>query len=244
MATKHCVSLGPLERATFLRRPNRFLGWVQLDGEERKAHVPDPGRLTELLFTGAEVYVRRHAPDSGKSTACQVVLARGSDSLVSIDTQVPNRLVRMALEAGEMPELGPYINVRPEFARGRSRFDFALERAGSSRTLVEVKSVSWRKGDTGWFPDAKTTRGARHVTELTHIKRDGIPTAILFVAQRGDIEAVSPDPVVDPDFTNALRAAAEAGVVILAWRSVVREDSIALDRRVPIRIPPSPDTVS
>jgi sugar fermentation stimulation protein A len=82
--------------------------------------------------------------------------------------------------------------------------------------LVEVKSVTSAEGRAGRFPDAVTARGARHCEELAALARRGRPTAIVFVAQRGDVRSVTPDDDVDPDFGRALRRAARAGVVVLA----------------------------
>ncbi|WP_353626356.1 DNA/RNA nuclease SfsA, partial [Bacillus sp. JCM 19041] len=80
--------------------------------------------------------------------------------------------------------------VRREYTVDKSRFDFLLA-LGDRRLLLEVKSVTLSRNNKGYFPDAVTKRGARHVQELTQIVLDErYEAAVLFVAQREDIESI------------------------------------------------------
>jgi sugar fermentation stimulation protein A len=119
--------------------------------------------------------------------------------------------------------------LRREVVHGRSRFDFEI-----GGRFVEVKSVSLASGVAGLFPDAVTARGARHCDELAALARGRRPTAIVFVAQRADVESVAPEDEIDPDFGRALRGAARAGVLVLACALDLTPRGARAARRVPM----------
>ena len=231
------ISLGTLIEATFVERPNRYLGIVDLtDGTRIRAHVPDPGRLTELLVPGARVFVR-HADTDGKArkTAYDLLLVdyQHTGILVSILTTLPNRLMRDALEQRLMPEFADFTIVQPEFRHGNSRFDFRLS-TRDAFAYVEVKSVSLLRDGVGMFPDAPTTRGRKHVDELAALRAEGHRAAVVFVAQRGDTPCVRPEANTDPAFADALRNAASAGVELYAWNCDVSTAGVRLAERIPV----------
>ncbi len=218
--------------ARFVRRVNRFAVEVEVEGRTRLAHLPNPGRLTELLVPDRPVLLdpkdRR-----GRVTAydlSRVQLSGGS--WVSVDSRVPNRLVREALDAWAIPELLPYDAVAPEVSLGQSRIDFLLD--GANPCYLEIKSCTLVEDGVALFPDAPTTRGARHVDELAHVVRRGGRAAVLFVVQRGDAVSFRPRDETDPAFGEALRRAATAGVQVLAYRCRVTEEEIVLDGSIPV----------
>ena len=100
--------------------------------------------------------------------------------------------------------------------------------------MVEVKSVTLASGTAGLFPDAVSARAARHCDELAALAAAGHPTAIVFVAQRGDVESVAPEDEIDPAFGIALRAAAKAGVLVLACALDIAPEGATRARRVPV----------
>jgi sugar fermentation stimulation protein A len=235
---------GPLREARFLERPNRFIVEGRLgNGRRVVAHLADPGRLRELLLPGRRLWLRR-ASEPHRKTQWSAVLVESPDSSswVSLDTVIPNRLVGRALEEGALEELGGWRLEKREHTIGGSRFDFLLQRRrggrGPRRMVLEVKSVTLVEGRVGLFPDAVTTRGARHVRELTTLRRRGDwAAAVLFVLQRPDADRVMPDAGIDPDFARALAEARRAGVLLLGRRCVVDLETITLDRRVPVALP-------
>jgi len=223
----------PLVAARFLDRPNRFLTVVRLeDGTQVEAHLADPGRLTGLLEPGMPVWLANR-DGAHRRTAYDLILAQQNGHLVSLDTRTPNRLVTAALTAGDIPELAAYADWQPEVNYGQSRLDFR-GRNPNRDCLVEVKSVTLVRGRRGYFPDAVTARGARHVRELTQARAEGYDAAVLFIAQRGDVDSVSPADDIDPAFGVALRAAADAGVRLLAYTCRVTTSEIALGHPVPV----------
>jgi sugar fermentation stimulation protein A len=127
------------------------------------------------------------------------------------------------------PDEAGTVEIRREVVHGRSRFDFEI-----GGRFVEVKSVSLAAGAAGLFPDAVTARGARHCDELAALARRHRPTAIVFVAQRGDVESVAPEDAIDPNFGRALRGAARAGVVVLACALDMTPRGARAARRIPV----------
>ena len=197
--------------------------------------MPNPGRMEELLVTGRRLRLR---PEAGahRKTSWTAVLVETPDGTgwVSLDTTLPNRLVEKALGAGGLEELAGWSLEDREVELGASRLDFVLSAPGRRRLALEVKSVSLVVDREGRFPDAVTARGARHVRELAGIAgRDGWEAAVLFVAQRSDVDRVVAAHEIDPAFAGALAAAREAGVRILARRCGVTTEEVRLGGPVP-----------
>ena len=201
--------------AVFLERCNRFVALCGIQGKICRTHVPNTGRLRELLLPGATVMVKKNPP-GGKTeyTLCLVQTSRG---YVSIDSaNVPNRVVEEALQAHQLPFFPSYDTVRREAALGNSRMDFALYSGKSPCCYIEVKGVTLVEGATALFPDAPTLRGRKHLQELREAALSGMPAALLFVIQRSDAALCSPNETNDPAFAKALREAAKAGVALHA----------------------------
>jgi sugar fermentation stimulation protein A len=216
--------------ARLVDRPNRFLARIRLGRRVRRAHVHDPGRLEELLYPGARVWVRRVPP--GRKTAFDVVLARQGRAWVSVYSSLPNRLVKTALQRGRLPELPYHGRLRAEVKHADSRIDFLLPT--KPETWLEVKSVSLVKDRVALFPDAPTARGRRHLEHLGRLRRGGARASLMFVVQRPDADVVRPHADRDPDFAAALRRAAEGGVALLARTCRVSPRGIELARAIPV----------
>ncbi|TVP75972.1 MAG: DNA/RNA nuclease SfsA [Gemmatimonadales bacterium] len=277
---------GDLVAGRFVHRPNRFLVEARIPGstEPVKAHLPDPGRLRELLVPGAPVWLepardRPGAPPRKTRWTLRLVESVDGSRLVSLDTTLPNRLVEAALRARALPEFEGWELVRPEVTRGRSRFDFLLAEASggavggsASRAgveprggaeerprrelLLEVKSVTLVEDRVALFPDAVTARGRRHVEELAELARGGTDAgagaqaragahasadsgtraAVLFVAQRDDVEEIRAARSIDPAFADALADARAAGVSLLGRRCRVDAAGVSLLGPVPVSV--------
>lgn len=199
---------GPPREGTLVVRANRFLARCRFPGgEEVDAHVPDRGRLTEVLAPGAQVLLYP-APEGGlRRTAWSLLCARdpGSGTLVAIDPAGAATRAGLLLARGLLPFLGGDWTVRPEVPLGRSRIDFLLERPGE-RVYVEVKSVGVVQDGVALFPDAPTERGARHLRELQAcVRAQEARAMVLFVAQREDAQQVAVNAAVDPAFAATFR---------------------------------------
>jgi sugar fermentation stimulation protein A len=151
-----------------------------------------------------------------------------------INTALPNRLVRDAIENGTVVELQGYETIRPEVAYGEhSRIDLLLE-SPHRRCFVEVKNVTLVENGLALFPDAVTIRGQKHLNELMRVVREGDRGVIFFTVQRGDGETLSPADAIDPEYGRLLRLAMENGVEALAYRALVTPQEIVLTERLPV----------
>ncbi len=245
IVTAPFVPLGSssLASARHVGRLSRFLVRCRLEqGEtEVEAHLPDPGRLKELLVPGRRVWLRPAPPPTERSprrktrwTAVLVQTPNGR-GLVSLDTTLPNRLIASALKQHALSEFANWQLDRAETRLGKSRFDFLLRASASRKLVLEVKSVTLVENRIGLFPDAVTARGARHVRELAKVvQRRKWHAAVLFVAQRSDIGCIHAARRIDPVFADALEEAKAAGVWILGRRCRVRTDRVTLGSTVPV----------
>ncbi|MCB9650002.1 MAG: DNA/RNA nuclease SfsA [Deltaproteobacteria bacterium] len=235
--SSHVPIAGPLKGARFVDRPNQFLVRVALEPEEEvvTAHLPDPGRLEDLLVPGCRTWVRP-VDDPARKTAWTAVLVQApSQALVSLDTLLPNRLVRVALEEETIEPLAGWTVERAEVPIGRSRVDFLLQDFSGARMYLEVKSVTWVDGGVARFPDAPSERAARHVRELAELTQEpGVYATLLFIVQRNDAVEVRPAHEIDPDFARALREAEAAGVRIMAHRCQLTLEELMLGVQIPV----------
>lgn len=227
------MRLPSLVAGRFLRRENRFRAAVHVAGEEVAAHVPSPGRLTELLVPGASVWV---TPRDGayRRTPCDLLLVEHDGVLVSIDSRLPNALYAEALRSGRAG-VGAYDRVAAEVRLGASRIDFRLD-GPQGACWLEVKSVTLVEDGVARFPDAPTARGRRHVQELVAARRSGAGAAIVFVVQRPDARTFAPHHRNDPAFAAALCEAAGAGVSVHAYTCRVSLETIAIDGEIPVEL--------
>lgn len=222
--------------ATFVERPNRFITNIRIDGAVVPAHLPDPGRLLELLLPGVNLLVQ-HNPGPQRKTDYTTHLVRCRDRWVCINTLLPNQFVAFLLNERALPFLRDWSLAGREVTRDHSRFDFLLERSGEQLWL-EVKSVTYAEGGVARFPDAVSKRAARHARHLAQLAGDGHPTMVLFVIQRDDARLFTPMWDRDPDVGRALNEAREAGVAIHAVKIAVTPETFTYAGEVPVDLTP------
>ena len=213
----------------FLRRPNRFIAHVRIDGQEETVHVKNTGRCRELLPEGARVWCQR-SDNPQRKTKYDLICVQKGDRLINMDSQAPNGAVGEWLRGGGF---GPVANVRSEVTYGTSRFDFAFEKDGET-CFMEVKGVTLENDGICAFPDAPTLRGAKHLRELTQAAEDGFGAYVLFVIQMQDVQYLHPNDATDPVFSQALREASRAGVTVLAMDCKITENTMVLDQPVSV----------
>ena len=215
------MKYGKLREARFLSRPNRFVAHCELDGAAAVCHVKNTGRCRELLIPGAKVYLQR-AENPKRVTKYDLVLVEKGERLISIDSQLPNKLFREWAENGGVANLRL---VKPESTFGNSRFDFYLE-TDVRRIFVEVKGVTLEEGGVAMFPDAPTLRGVKHLRELQRCVTEGYEAMAVFIIQMGGVHVLVPNERTHPEFGSALRAARDGGVEILALSCDVSTEGI------------------
>ena len=213
----------------FLKRPNRFIAHIEIDGKEEICHVKNTGRCRELLSDRARVWCL-DALSPTRNTRYDLIAVQKGDRLVNMDSQAPNAAAREFLERGGLGEL---TQLKPECKMGNSRFDFAFQKDGR-QCFLEVKGVTLENDGVCAFPDAPTERGAKHLKELTALAKEGYGTYVLFVIQMADVKYLHPNDITDPAFGAALREAAAAGVQVLAYDCAVTPDT--MDIRLPVLV--------
>jgi sugar fermentation stimulation protein A len=228
---------GDLVEGRFVARDNRFRVTVEVAGQKVWAHLPNSGRLGELLVPGRRV-VLIHRPAQRRKTSYDLNLVEVEGRWVSVDARLPNDLVEEALLSGRLAPLAGYPTLRREVPFGRSRFDFQLTAPDRPACLVEVKSITLVMGGLGCFPDAVTLRGRRHVYELADAVETGYRAAVVFCVQRDDASGIRPHDESDPGFGIALRDAARRGVEVYAYACQVEPGRIEITQPLPVYFEP------
>ena len=217
--------------AEFIERPNRFIAYVNLHGERTKVHVKNTGRCRELLKDHTKVYLEK-SDSKTRATAYDLVAVDKDGRLVNMDSNAPNKVAGEWLRAGGL--YGDVSLVRPEKTFGNSRFDFYVESLSGKRAFIEVKGVTLEREGAAAFPDAPSERALKHVEELIEARRQGYEAYLLFVVQMKGINFVEPNWDTQPAFGEALKKARRAGVRLLAYDCLVREDGLEMHAPVPV----------
>ena len=210
--------------AKFLDRPNRFIAHVELSGKTEIVHVKNTGRCRELLLPGVDVILSHSGNPSRKTAYDLIAVYKEGLGLVNIDSQAPNQVVKEWLKGQE------FTLVRPEYGYGDSRIDFYMEK-GNKRYLMEVKGCTLERDGIGYFPDAPTERGVKHLHELAKAVSEGYQTYLAFAIQMEGVTRVLPNVDTHPEFGAALEVAEAAGVKVLYLPCRVEEDALYIETR-------------
>ncbi len=226
----------PLVPAVLLRRYKRFLADVRLeDGREVTAHCANPGSMMGLKDEGLKVWLEPNDDPKKKLKYGWRLVEHENGHFTGVDTSIPNRALKTALLAHEIPELADYETVRPEVKYGsNSRIDFLLSDEGRKDLYLEVKSVTLSREDgVSEFPDSVTARGAKHLEELMAMIDEGHDAMMLYLVQRTDAERVTLASDIDPTYAEAFRRARAAGVKVLAYGCDISPTEINIGRPLP-----------
>ncbi|WP_313072830.1 DNA/RNA nuclease SfsA [Lacrimispora sp.] len=249
-----------IQKGIFLSRPNRFIAHVLIsleNGQEESVvcHVKNTGRCKELLMPGVTVAVEFH-PDAallGRKTQYSLIGVwkerKSGPLLINMDSQAPNQAAYDWLLSKETGISLPYNkdsnkgtnsllkieNLKREVTFLQSRFDLAFQSLEPRfSAFMEVKGVTLEEDDLAMFPDAPTLRGVKHVEELVKARKEGYEAYILFVIQMKGMKGFAPNKKTHPEFAQALKAAKDEGVHILAYDCIVTENSMTIDQPVPV----------
>lgn len=213
-------------RGRFLDRPNRFIAHVEVEGKTETVHVMNTGRCKELLIPGSEVWLTAPGTPGRKTKYDLVAVRKSTGVLFNIDSQAPNKAAKEWL--GKQG----FTKVVPEYKYGDSRIDFYMERALSDneteRYLMEVKGCTLEFDGIGYFPDAPTERGVKHIHELIKAKKEGFKAALAYVIQMDGVTEVRPNINTHPEFGEAIEEAKKAGVKIIFLPCHVEPDSMEI----------------
>ncbi len=225
-----------ITEGVFLERPNRFIAKVKIGDDIETVHVKNTGRCKELLVPGCQVWLARSDDPKRKTGYDLVAVRKDTGVLFNIDSQAPNKVAREWLESQG------YDVIIPEHTYGDSRLDFYMEknmeetsrscheaiagRETAQSYLMEVKGCTLEVDGVGYFPDAPTERGTKHIRELIRAASDGYNAILCFVIQMDGVYEVRPNRSTDPAFAEAIEDARKAGVQILFLCCHVEPDSL------------------
>ncbi len=222
----------PLVSATFVARVHQLIIEARLDETIVRAHIGDRAQLLDMLYPGSRLLLAPRT-EIGRKTAFQVVAAQVGNELVSLDTQLPHRLIAAALATNALPQFARYPRVQADVMVGTQQFDFRLGE-GLASCLLAVKSVGHMAAGVALFPNIPSERDRQQLETLIALAQKGQRAALLFVVQRSFARAFAPHEAIEPQFAQAFRQALAIGVEIYAYRCPVMPEGITLGEGIPI----------
>lgn len=217
--------------AIFLKRPNRFIAHVLINGVEEIVHVRNTGRCKELLVENAKVILEDCSSNLNRKTKYSLVAVWKDNMLVNIDSQIPNAAVFKAINENRIVGVENLNHIKREVTFGKSRFDIYFENK-DQKGFIEIKGVTLEDNNTAMFPDAPTERGTKHVLEMIEAVKQGYRGIIFFLLQMKGPNLFRPNYIMDKSFSDALKLANEKGVEILVYDSIINKDEIIVDKLV------------
>lgn len=233
----------PLRSATLLKRYKRFLADIEFaDGQQETIHCANTGAMTGCAEAGNRVWFstsdnpKRKYPHSWELTETQ------QGHCICVNTARANTLAVEAIQNGIIKELQRYEQLQTEVRYGQenSRIDILLKSPSKPTCYIEVKSVTLLderysphddvacNSGQGYFPDAVTTRGQKHLRELTEMAKSGSRAVLLFAVLHSGIEKVSPALHIDANYSLLLKQAQKEGVEVLCYKAVLSRNEIKL----------------
>ncbi|MFU0921864.1 DNA/RNA nuclease SfsA [Kluyvera sichuanensis] len=231
----------PLKHATLIQRYKRFLADVVTpEGETFTLHCPNTGAMTGCATPGDTVWystsenTKRKYPHTWELTQTQ------TGAFICVNTLQANVLAKEAIQANLIPELIGYNTLKSEVKYGEenSRIDIMLQADDRPNCYIEVKSVTLAENEFGYFPDAVTVRGQKHLRELMGVVAGGERAVLLFTILHSAIEYFSPAHHIDAKYAHLLIEAQKQGVEILAYRAELSADNMTLISPLPIALSP------
>ncbi|MFP4556428.1 MAG: DNA/RNA nuclease SfsA [Bacteroidales bacterium] len=225
----------PLVKGTLIKRYKRFLTDVKLGNDDVvTAHCTNSGSMKSCIEEGAEVYLTP-INDPKRKTKFTWEMIKINGSWVGINTSMPNMLAFEYIKNGIIPGLEEYTTVKREVKYGDSRFDIYAENK-NVKCFVEVKNVTLKEGEYARFPDARTTRGQKHLKTLMEVKKNGMRAVMLYIIQRTDVDIFGPAWDIDPDYASLLSLAHSSGVEIFPFQIEVSPNGFKPKGLLPFKL--------
>lgn len=239
----------PLIQGIFLRRYKRFLADVRtLDGEQITIHCPNTGSMRECLAENSTCWYSLSPNPKRKYAATWEIATTPAGHLAGINTGRANALVAEAFNAGLLPQLSGWQNLTAEVRYGEenSRADWRVQQ-GEKSCFIEVKNVTllepsaeqaqgWIEQGQGYFPDAVSERGSKHMRELIRVVASGHRAMLVYCVQHTGINSVAPATHIDPQYAQWCARAKEAGVEFVALKAQLSAQEIRLVEEIPVLV--------
>lgn len=231
-------ALPELIPGTLVKRYKRFLADVELDnGKIVTAHCPNSGSMKGCSEPGKRVYLSENNNPKRKLKYTWELLEMPS-TLVGINTQIPNKLVKKSIENGLIEELCGYSKVKSEIKiTEHTRLDLLLEKSTGEECYVEVKNCTLVEDHVAKFPDAVTKRGRKHLVELERLVSLGKRGIIFFLIQRMDARSFMPAADIDPGYAGELKKVSKSGVEVIARDTIIDISMIRMGKKLPVILP-------
>lgn len=210
----------------FIKRLNRFIAEVEIEGLIHKVHVKNTGRCAELFIEGVRVFLEE-SDNPNRKTRYSLINIYKDDLLINMDSQVPNQVIHEALMEGQIREITNVLYSKREVTYGNSRFDIYYE-TKENKGFIEVKGVTLEVNGLALFPDAPTVRGSKHILELTKSLEAGYKNYVCFLIQMAGVTEFRPHHERDMALAKNLYSGIDQGLGVLIYNSLVSRDSIEL----------------
>ena len=223
-----------LQSGKLIKRYKRFLADIELEnGEIVTIHCPNTGSMKNCQFPEHKVWFSVSDNPKRKYSHTWELMATPENHLIGINTGRANKLAVEAIESDVITELSGYSDIKTEVKYGseNSRIDILLQSADKADCYIEVKSCTLRENEQGYFPDAVTTRGQKHLRELIQVVESGQRAVLLFVVQHTGIRQVSPAKHIDPKYAELLIEAVTKGVEVLAYGAKLSPSNITITHK-------------
>jgi sugar fermentation stimulation protein A len=229
--------LPELVQGKLVKRYKRFLADVELEnGEIVIVHCANSGSMKGCAQPGAPVWISR-SDNPKRKLKFTWELIQTRDSMIGVNTQVPNKLVKSSIENGLVTELKAYTRVKAEVKTSdHTRLDLLLENEKGNTCYVEIKNCTMVEDGVAMFPDAVTIRGQKHLDELVRLKKEGHRAVIFYLIQRMDAKLFTPASMIDKVYAQKLKNAVENGVEIITRDVYIDTNVIRLNAPVPVRL--------
>lgn len=227
----------PLQSAVLIQRYKRFLAdIVTPDGETLTIHCPNTGAMTGCATPGDTVWYSTSENSKRKYAHTWELTQTQSGAFICVNTLRANTLAKEALIAGSLPTLTGYSTLKSEVKYGaeQSRIDFMLQAEDRRNCYIEVKSVTLADKAHGYFPDAVTLRGQKHLRELMSVAAAGDRAVLLFAVLHSAIERFSPARHIDAKYAQLLKEAQRQGVEILVYKAELSAENMTLRMPLPV----------
>lgn len=221
-------------KGKLLKRYKRFFSDVLLDtGEIIIAHTPNTGPMTSCWEKNMSCILTQNN-DPKRKLKYTLELTHNNKSFIIVNTHLPNKLIKEALDKNQIERFKSFTKITPEFKIGKSRFDFLLEKEGE-KYLLEIKNVSTiDQNKCAIFPDTRSERALKHIKELTELKSKGYNCGVLFLIGREDCDSFRPAGEIMPDYLAACQVAYSKGVELIPLQFKVNPELITVDKEINI----------
>lgn len=225
----------PLQSAILIKRYKRFLADVVTpDGRELTLHCPNTGAMTGCATPGDTVWYSTSDNPKRKYAHTWELTQTQRGAIICVNTLRANILAKEAILAGNIVELSGYNTLKSEVKYGeeKSRIDIMLQAEERQNCYIEVKSVTLAENDSGYFPDAVTERGQKHLRELMSVAAAGDRAVILFAVLHSVIDRFSPAHHIDARYAQLLIEAQTKGVEILVYKAELSTEMMTLNKPI------------